>query len=494
MEGKNYNLGLLFIGIFLFVYSYSYSQNLLGTRVHTPEAHDGYTLITPSMSHKSFLINNCGEVINEWESPNISETATYLTPEGHLIKTCISEKPTGLQFYGKGGLIEMWSWDNELLWYYDFNSLTETTNHDIAIMPNGHLLVLFSRLINEDIAKELGKTSNGPIYATVVKEIKMIGTDQMEVIWEWDVADHFIQDRHSDKPNYGIIQDHPQRLNINYIPLDPHGNPNTSNQADMFHANGIDYNPELDQIMITLRNFSEIWIIDHSTTTAEAKKSSGGAYGKGGDLLFRYGNPRTYNAGTVADQILRNPHAGEWIQSNKRLGGNIMIFNNGYSRSLSTEMEREGYSEVLVITNPYDSYTSESDYTNGSHSMILMEYGGQPGSPFKSKVMSNANVLSNGNILINVSNGSLIQEITSTRELVWEYRIPTNHDEEVGHEGPIARNGAFKVTKYDVDLPMFSNKNMNPKRHLGLFEIDHSKCQNDYIIKQEFAAPLSANR
>jgi len=43
-------------------------------------------------------------------------------------------------------------------------------------------------------------------------------------------------------------------------------------------------------------------VIDHSTTTAQAAGHSGGTYGKGGDLLYRWGNPNAYQHGTAADE------------------------------------------------------------------------------------------------------------------------------------------------------------------------------------------------
>ena len=34
------------------------------------------------------------------------------------------------------------------------------------------------------------------------------------------------------------------------------------------HTNSIDYNEKFDQIVISVLYFNEIWVIDHSTTTA----------------------------------------------------------------------------------------------------------------------------------------------------------------------------------------------------------------------------------
>lgn len=58
-------------------------------------------------------------------------------------------------------------------------------------------------------------------------------------------------------------------------------------RADWTHANAIAYNPRLDQILLSFRNTGEIYIIDHSTTTAQAAGHTGGRYGHGGDFLYR---------------------------------------------------------------------------------------------------------------------------------------------------------------------------------------------------------------
>ena len=80
--------------------------------------------------------------------------------------------------------------------------------------------------------------------------------------------------------------------------------------------------------MLSSRNRSEVYIVDHSTTTDEASSNSGGTYGKGCDFLYRWGNPQNYDRGSDNDQILRGQHSAIWIPENFPGEGNILLFNN----------------------------------------------------------------------------------------------------------------------------------------------------------------------
>ena len=126
-----------------------------------------------------------------------------------------------------------------------------------------------------------------------------------EIVWEWHAWDHLIQDFDSTKANYGVVADHPELIDVNYFTNN--GNP------DWMHANAIDYNENLDQVVISNPEFNEIWIIDHSTTTAQAAGSTGGSAGRGGDLIYRWGNPMTYGHGDSTDIQLHYQHNPNWI-------------------------------------------------------------------------------------------------------------------------------------------------------------------------------------
>ena len=92
---------------------------------------------------------------------------------------------------------------------------------------------------------------------------------------------------------------------LGYVPA---GTKQSDIGSDLLHMNAVAYNVELDQIVVSTPRFNEIWIVDHSTTTAQAAGHSGGRWKKGGDLLYRWGNPRAYSRGTKEQQTL----FGQW--------------------------------------------------------------------------------------------------------------------------------------------------------------------------------------
>ena len=109
------------------------------------------------------------------------------------------------------------------------------------------------------------------------------------------------------------------------------------------------YNPDLDQIAVSVWAFSEFWIIDHGTTTAQAAGHTGGRRGRGGDLLYRWGNPRAYRAGTKADRKLFSQHNAHWIPKGLPGAGHLLLFNNGRERPDGS------YSSVDELVLPADS-------------------------------------------------------------------------------------------------------------------------------------------
>src|SRR6185295_12281811 len=86
------------------------------------------------------------------------------------------------------------------------------------------------------------------------------------------------------------------------------------------------------QIVLSSPHMSEIWILDHSTTSDEAASHEGGASGHGGDLLYRHGNPKNYGGGSAADQVFFGQHNIQWIKKGLPGAGHLLVFNNGAGR------------------------------------------------------------------------------------------------------------------------------------------------------------------
>jgi hypothetical protein len=246
---------------------------------------------------------------------------------------------------------------------------------------------------------------------------------------------HLVQEFDPGKANYGVVADHPELFNINLV----HYRASTGEiTKDWTHVNAIDYNAELDQILLSSNHFSEIWIIDHSTTPLESTGHSGGRYGKGGDFLYRWGNPENYARGTTDDRTLFNQHDVQWIDAGLPGAGHVLVFNNG-------DMTQRPYSTVVELALPLNedsSYSITGDQAYGP-TELAWEYNPEPPERFFSFFISGAQRLENGNTLVNQGAGAKLREVTRSGEIVWEYEY-ANGD---------APHMLFRANKYPEDHP-----------------------------------------
>src|SRR5262249_12645444 len=190
--------------------------------------------------------------------------------------------------------------------------------------------------------------------------------------------------------------------------------------ADWLHVNGVAYNAELDQIMLSIHQFSEIWVIDHSTTTKEAATEKGGKSGKGGGLLYRWGNPRAYRAGTVKDQQLFSQHNAHWIPKGVPGEGNVLVFNNGLRR---TGGAHSTVDEIVPPVNKNGIYERAAGKAFGPEK-ATWSYAAPKRTDFYSALISGAQRLPNGNTLICSGINGTVFEVTPQKELVWKYVNP----------------------------------------------------------------------
>ena len=296
----------------------------------------------------------------------------------------------------------------------------------------------------------------GFMWSERIIEVEPVGSNEMNIVWEWQIKHHYIQDFDPTKSNYGVVADHPELFNINLPKLN---SSNSNSTRDWNHINSIDYNPELDQILLSVRNSDEIWILDHSTTTtAEAATHSGGKSGKGGDILYRWGNASAYDRAPVSEQKLFGQHGVHWIKEGLPDAGKIIIFNNGNGRP------GIDYSTVEILEPPMDAdgnYILPDDAPFGPEESEKV-FGNESGETFYSPYLSNPQRLENGNTLINSGSPGSIFEVNENREIVWDYLIPLNGNSPYNQGQTPNNNATFRAYRFAPDFSGFEGVDLTP--------------------------------
>jgi len=273
------------------------------------------------------------------------------------------------------------------------------------------------------------------------------------VVWVWKAWDHLVQDTDSTKAGYGIVGSHPERIDVNFL---GHA------MGDWLHVNGIDYHAGFDQIIVSVHNFSEFWIIDHSTTTAQAAGSSGGTYGHGGDLLYRWGNPQAYKQGTVMDQKLFQQHDAHWIADPLPDSGKIILFNNQAGTPAG-----QNFSTVNIVAPPVDSAGNYS-YAGGAYAPQAFDWTYMAAVPttFFSNIISGVQRLPNGNTLVCEGVPGRFFEVDAAGVTVWTYVNPVNGTGPQVQGTPVTDNSVFRCTRFAPTHPAFTGKSLVPQGYI----------------------------
>jgi hypothetical protein len=187
------------------------------------------------------------------------------------------------------------------------------------------------------------------------------------------------------------------------------------NRAIWGYVNGISVFPNGD-IAASFRRLNAIVIIDKAS----------------GAIKWRWGAPLE----------LGHPH-NPTILAN----GNILVFDNGLHRMTADELPAsEGYSRVVEV-NPK---TNEIEW----------EYADEDRCHFFSAVCSSSQRFPNGNTLICESSKGRIFEVTSNKEIVWEFISPFYH--QWPRRG--TANQIFKAHRYGTEYEGLKGKELDPNR------------------------------
>jgi len=462
------------------------SQNTVGLiSYNSSKSLDGYTMIYPHRQPNVYLLDNCGEIVHTWEGEpgTVPGNTSYLLDDGRLVRTYRPASVTGDNIWAGGGgaTVEIKDWDNNVMWSYTMNDSLKRLHHDIAIVDRENqfsILMIAWELKNLEEVIEAGRDTSvlatNEMWPDYIIEVDP-ATD--EIIWEWHAWDHLIQDHDSTKSNFGVIAENPEKIDIN-LDLDGMGN------ADWMHSNSIDYDPVNDMILLSVPYFSEVYLIDHTTTTEEAQGSFGGFGGNGGDLLYRWGNPANYDMGGPEEQTLFFQHDAAFIDDfvdpfdpnfgkvsvfNNRVGedySSVGIFNPGF------DMYIWGFPKIDGVFGPFDF---EATAVHPIDSTRLFSTG-----------LSSFQYLNNGNYLITSGRFGYTFEMTPDNEIVWEYITPfTNGGAQVTQGDTtlaINNNLTFRSTRYPTDFSAFDGRDLSPK---GFIELEPNEVYCDELLSVE---------
>ncbi len=407
-----------------------------------PDVQDGYLLIHEvgdrgdmQKSQRTFLMDAHGRIAHEWHTQDRHPEATvaYLQPDGTLVKTTSQHSWITMdgQFpIGTNGWISILAPDSTVLWQWKHLEFGhEALHHDIEVMPNGNILAICYQIVPVAEALALGWTQQRARQTIVLDKIYEIRpnlkTGGAEIVWEWSTKDHLVQDTDPSLPNYGRPADHPHRIDLNWLQYDRV----QFNSGQIFHMNSVSYDAEEDIILLSAAIWGEVWAIDHSTTTSEARGSTGGRYGKGGDILWRFGNPQTHATGGPDDQVLYWQHDAHFLQTGAPGSGDVLIFNNGMKRGADGGPEPDqicmgmitgAYSEVLEISLPRDA---TGKFALGAAPDIAWSFNADGAHDLYSPFMSGAQRLANGNTLMCQACDKRIVEVTPEGRVVLDFHV-----------------------------------------------------------------------
>ncbi|NNC80578.1 MAG: hypothetical protein HKN94_10545 [Acidimicrobiales bacterium] len=402
------------------------------------------------------LLSATGEVLHEWPAiQHVPEgTTSQLLPDGRNLRS--SAPGNWLQHapfpVGAHGTIELVDPDGTVVWTYTIlEPGVRVLHHDVEPLPNGNILATVYQSMSFDEAESIGwvrqqtDTLLKPpplrkFWTERIIEIQPdLTTGSAEIVWEWNSLDHVIQNVDPAKPNYGELGPDCRKLDLNY-----------TQYADfffcmgqIFHVNAVSYDADHDQILLGSAMHDELWIIDHSSTTEEAR-------GEAGDLLYRFGNPSAHGAGPYETKTLYWQHDPHWLRADRPRTGDVLIFNNGARRLAdgSPNPDEKGmgfghaYTELLEVRFPRaadGSYTwAADDPLNGAE--ITWSYNRDNSRGLFSPFMSSAQRTPNGNTLVVQGYDKRIRELTPEGDTVLDYRL--------GGPGRI-----YRVLPYAADDP-----------------------------------------
>jgi len=442
---------LVLVSSITVTFSYSLAQTpeqSIGLFTNLDQAYNGYTILAPTSSKSTYLINNCGEEINSWISTYTAGMMAYLLEDGSLMRAGRITSQI-FQAGGIGGIIEKYSWDGELLWSYTLAGDSIHLHHDFEVLPNGNVLVIAWKIHSATEAISRGRNpllTGVNVWTTYILEIEPTYPEGGQIVWSWDAFDHLVQNYDTSLPSFGNPKDFPDKIDVNFEAVGGL----SYGARDWLHANSIDYNPSTGEILLSMRSFNELWIIKRGVDSG---------------ITYRWGNPMAYNRGTVNDKKLFKQHDCHWIKNGLLGAGDILFYNNGSDRPAGSYSSVDQMELPLLINGVYPLNANDPYGPENS----IWTYPETLTSEFFSQNISGVQRLPNDNTLICEGASGHLFEVNELQEIVWDYINP------ISVYGPLTQgstpfiNSVFRSIRYAPNHPALAGRDLTP---LGPLELE----------------------
>lgn len=250
---------------------------------------------------------------------------------------------------------------------YDFH-------HDVAILPNGHWVVIANTI------EPFTDVTGFPGTSNVLGDVLIDLDTNLNPVWVWNEFDHLDVNRH------------------------PVGFP------DWTHTNAVLYSPSDGNLVVSMRHQSWIVKVDYEN-------------GKGtADILWKLGEGGDFSLTNGADPVdwFYGQHQPSFISSNTAGTFLITMMDNGYNRILSDGSicaDASCYTTVPVLSVSESAKTASFTFNDQLPSDMYSYWGG------------GTTALANGNIEFDLCNEpdttSLVEEVTPTPspQTVWSMSV-----------------------------------------------------------------------
>jgi hypothetical protein len=487
------------------------------------KAYNGYTLF--GTRGTTYLIDMEGRVVHTWAigtNPRFTDSGTLLDAMG-----------------GDPSNSKTWKeldWSGNTVWTYTESRSGYYPHHDFDKIYNKKLgAYTFIYIANKDltsaqcIAAGCNTSSNYTgAQMDVIVEVDQSGT----IIWQWSFFDHVVQDLYpAITSTYGVIANTPGKIDLNI-----RGN---SVKRDWMHCNSLDYNPDLDLIVINSVH-GEFYVIDHGNTFLPGDPTGSIALAASykGDFLYRFGDPAKYDQGdppsvldnwekaTAGHKQLGGSHNIQWIKSGLPGAGNFLVFNNAenlfeltpqsYIMEINPYLNSAGITTSNFVNPPtagYNIVSSPDDNLmkekKNVSKQITWSFSSKNNTSFYSTIGSSAQRLPNGNTLVcSMNDGHFFEVYPNDTSIVWEYINPMTRDgvKKIKQDNYPTYNGVFRAYRYSSTHPALLGQTLTPGESITGFDPTYitpsqlTSVQNpeklttsDNLLKQNFPNPFSYN-